>query len=994
MVVDYLMNILSVLGQKDDGIPTHKRTRDDVLWSDARTPFRRSPFWLVLKVAIQRTLAASFKPLEALKQYKMFMVFLVARILEEVLHTRDAEVLRKRELEHLQERKTEIPQVRKAELLQKMKAEPVPAELIATVHMKLARRVQKLERQWGELDYPRITAISRRAKEALAVMWQEVQDEKNETISRLPLTLWEESTFLSLEDVRPKLIEAMTKMPTNTNATSLVPTSQARLSLDSKQLPSLARYKYAETKVYLLADFEQWVENNLKAWSDNNLQGDSCASVCTELAALMKTYWNFALSEYSETPLEMSVALLTVLEMWVVLDGLCLAKVPLLREFSPELSHKLLEPLLLPKLKQMQRLLAIENYIKSRDVVPVSENRSIFADTLTCRSFSVRYYDSSTSLQDLRASIEQSDADKRMNKIEELATLTKEYNKLVNDASKLSCGIFITRRGRSVHSHKCTKCSLNKKAGSMTIVIDEKSLPEDSDQLKAVVFELAVPAEFAAWRDATWMVVHDVAKRGTKRAEPPYVILPTYRQLSPFVASSSRQPRITFASKSKPFLAAHYRRPPLPVEESSVCVNSGLTYAMWDRDNSMWLGDSTTVDSESSINKVRCVDKLPGYGPYANLQWAYATSHHEDNATLARQNECHRELDLREYVAFGSLRAGERLQWLNMLRELGCSNLNHNALPVNMLFHQAACEAGTHDGKVLRTAHAVFGDASFCMRLISVLQRLLTSIETNWNEQHSMSTTIFLTSRLLSLTSSTGVVSDCLQLLRKARSVTFSWCRTLRKTHFHAISKDEGQQQKSISLLLGAALLCFSTFDVEEDYMNDVLNSTTDLATAAEIQNIINDHLPNDMRSLKPAMRQSLLRRYKLAHTLEPRLRALVASNGIGLNQAIQALWDGASLESEWNTLPNTQWLWNTTVPATGAVSQTVHYNILTGALLVAGSPVGSVPDTYKMQPVFQRIFGSAVLSVFAYDMPGMLYRVSRALHGNEVSSLHPNFPS
>jgi len=773
-----------------------------------------------------------------------------------------------------------------------------------------------------------------------------------------------------------------------------VPASQARLPLDPMQLPSLATARHAEMKVYLLADVEQWVENNLKTWSDSILHGNSSGSACDDLTILMKDYWDLALSEYSMSPLEKSLALLTLFEMWVALDTICVEKVPLLRRYSPELQSDLLQPLLLPKLKQMQRLLAVEKYIDERNPTGSPSDRpSVFASVPTPRSFSTRYYDSSESLQDLHASVEKHDVAKRAKKVEELTGLTKSYTKLVNDAKKLSCESFVNRRGRSVHDRNCTKCRLNKQAKSMTITVDEKSLPQDSVQLKAVVFELAVPVEIAAWRDATWMVLHDVAKRKSDAttSKSPEVVLSSYPQLKRFHEYRSRQPRITITSSTKSFLTAHYKQPHLPTEERSVCLNNGLKYSMYDRTCGAWLSGSVSATSATSTSptiKVYCTEDVPPADPYTRLHWACEKFDHKDNTVLARQNECHEELDLREYVAFGSLRAGEHLQWLNILRELGCSNLNHNAVAVSNLFRYAACEAGTPNKNVLRSAHTIFSDTSFCLKLISVLQRLLTSVETNWNEQYSMSTTISLTSRLLSLTSSPRVVNDCLQLLRKARSVAFGWYRYLKRTHLHTISNGEDEQQKGSLLLLGASLLCFSTLDVEEDQIEGVLNSVEDLACVAEIHNTIHDHLPNNVVSLTRAMRQSLLRRYKLAQTLEPRLRALVARDGTGLNQAIQELCNGATLDTQWIAEPNSngQWLQNNTVPTKDGVAQPVHYNILTGALLVDGRPVGKLPDSYKAQSFFQRIFGSAVLDVFASDMPGMLYRVSHSLHGNEVS--------
>lgn len=59
LVRDLLMTMLSASGKIEEAIKIHKCTRDDVLWRDAKLPWRRSPFWLVLRVAIQRALLTS-----------------------------------------------------------------------------------------------------------------------------------------------------------------------------------------------------------------------------------------------------------------------------------------------------------------------------------------------------------------------------------------------------------------------------------------------------------------------------------------------------------------------------------------------------------------------------------------------------------------------------------------------------------------------------------------------------------------------------------------------------------------------------------------------------------------------------------------------------------------------------------------------------------------------------------------------------------------------
>lgn len=57
-----------------------KRINDHVLWKSARLPWRRSPKWLIIRVALQTTFAGWNMPAEY--GYKMFISFVLANTLE------------------------------------------------------------------------------------------------------------------------------------------------------------------------------------------------------------------------------------------------------------------------------------------------------------------------------------------------------------------------------------------------------------------------------------------------------------------------------------------------------------------------------------------------------------------------------------------------------------------------------------------------------------------------------------------------------------------------------------------------------------------------------------------------------------------------------------------------------------------------------------------------------------------------------------------------
>ena len=82
-ITQLLTDILRGMGQVAEVTRISKRIGDDVLWDHARKPWRRSPLWLVIRVALQTTL---HRESSGHNEYKTFMVFLMAKILGEVLN--------------------------------------------------------------------------------------------------------------------------------------------------------------------------------------------------------------------------------------------------------------------------------------------------------------------------------------------------------------------------------------------------------------------------------------------------------------------------------------------------------------------------------------------------------------------------------------------------------------------------------------------------------------------------------------------------------------------------------------------------------------------------------------------------------------------------------------------------------------------------------------------------------------------------------------------
>lgn len=896
-VTENFMNILEALGEAPQVSVLQKHIRDDIIWNDSRNPWRRSPFWLVLRVALQSALKSTFPDDVLHSQYKNFMLFFTSKVLDMTT------------------------------------AEETAPDMLAIMKAKVARRCHKLA--GSAMPFVTNTAVNAvtGAELSLKRSWRLIQSEETTPVSPLAPSA-SDDTALSLDTSREYLQKALSRSIERPDVAAFQPESPARMRLDKNKLPHLVIAGDALDRAIMLTDVEYWIKNHLSAWSENHRS----AHDCTALATLMKAYIGVAQDVYCAAPEELSLALLAVVELWVVLDRICVELHPLLGAFEPGIPSTFLEPLLLPKISQMHRLRAIEEYVQSRTRDASGTNPSIFADPQK-HSFAVQFYNGSEKHQRLKAQIEDDAQARRSRKEEEWQQKTENYRRLEQAASGLAHEMVFDEDCNRIHCRSCRKCALERQYKSISIKPDEWPLPESTVQAKSAVFELDCPEAIAAWRDATWAILHDLGRTESISGENSQLRLLKYDLTRSHAVN--RGQRMTLGSTTKSFLQCHYRDFDFPVNKKTVCVNNGLRYRLIDNESNIW-----TQDQRAHPNIARlCITRLPS-GPYSNLQDTVDSHTHTQNEILARQ----------EFIAFGSLRSGKRIQWINILRELGSADLSLNEPAVAILITQAAWQAGSVSGEeVRRMPHRAFLGRDFCLRLLKLLERLHRKIEANWKEQETMSIVIALSLRMISLTVEPTIKDRALDLLRRARDTTMRWCRNLDA----ALNDSDGERTRQ--LILKAASLCRLTYDLDSEDTETGLNSDDDVANLVESAVLIRDNTPDPLTSLTNELQRCVLHGWKVAHGLEGRLRTLIQDRSEGIDQAIRRIWSGAMMSGEWTFMPGKDRTWavSKTLGSLHGVPQSVHYNIVSGELLVDGRPLGRIPREFAKHPLYQRLFGS-----------------------------------
>ena len=524
----------------------------------------------------------------------------------------------------------------------------------------------------------------------------------------------------------------------------------------------------AEIRIILL-DLERWTEDHLEKWLKVHLgQKKSCVA----LADLIDKYFSVATRVYSGNPEEVSHMLLTVMELWIALDRCTTHQYPLLAEYDHGFPSDVLEPLLLPKKKQMQRLLTIENSLAIRKQATEPTFPSVLETCAERNSFSVRYFDRSPYHQHLRQVIEADAYKKRTAKLIEYKNKSEEYNRLTQSACGMSCEYntrMKKRRARTTHSQTCQKCDLERKASNLEIHIFEWPLPNDELQVKASVFELDIPLAIATWRDTTYKVHTEILS-----TKPSAVAVGSDRlyyldDYSGLVEHAKRRARrVQLASIAKPFVLSHYSRQKVcSANETTVCVNNGLQYSFYDSGTNR---RTTKYLGQCNIRNI-CTFMLPS-GAYSGLQYAVDNTTHTSNEVLAYQSKCPENLLLTEYYAFATLRAGHRLQWRNTARELVSHSLSLNREETYLLLAQTAWQVGPNNSRDLyRDAHIDLQEEEFCLCLLSALDDVLEETKGNWQGIAAVRTTVIIAARVLSLSASDIVSRSGVRHLRSARKI-------------------------------------------------------------------------------------------------------------------------------------------------------------------------------------------------------------------------------
>ncbi|KAF5002203.1 hypothetical protein FDECE_10694, partial [Fusarium decemcellulare] len=930
LISSMLMAILQENGRRLAPTLLQKMVRDDVCWRNANKPWKRIPYWLVLRVAVSRYLAQQLGGEVGRIEYKFLLAHLLGNFLS-----------------HVQQSGIRI-------------------DRLDFLKRKICRRLVKID---ADKDHSQDPAVAKRIEYLFLHLSPGIQQSVSKADTFIDAS-WKRQKFAMTKTIPP--------VPRQVSPNDL----RLDLKVSGGYLYSIwkgeSRPKRPCDDQYDSMSIAKAAKGHLNAFAQFHFKlidmEEDHKNFCIEVkdpsdSELAKASWHIhsyidrAYKTYDNMPELKSTLILNVMEIWVAMDEAVCNLYPLLKEFHPVLRPEMLDVLLLSTFADMKRLQKIQLYMQDRIAACEGSNTSIYDDP-TRGSFGHRAYDKSDMSQKLQAlhdSIERWATKLRIAKEEEWKSKSKEYAALSRGIEESSCVYLVDEinpLGRGFHDPNCSRCYMMRQQRRIQIEGYEHPLPADPFIAKAVVFELACPKSFAIYRDATWTVISRLALPPLEESVPPKCRVRDYQQLHQFANDTAAS--CSLGSTTKSFLMTHYSRMSFPVEWDSgkygVCRPNGLKLAFYDVNSKKWPGRRQHL---SFLQHVKL--QLPNSSPFSQilqdptfLKNIYGPSSYEIMSTASR---CPQGINVHEYLAFQTIASGKARRWLSILTELGSANLNFSNEATMLLLSHITLQCGPSDNAQgsFRLIHAAFRDRNFCEALIEQLTYRLDSLSANWRETYLMETIITITLRLVDFAwagRQEEVSKKALILLIRARGTCVRWFKLLRAESYKVTHAETARRFQQYALW--AAILCKRTF-TPLIYRSIQLD---DLSLEVYIQSsiMVHDNLVVKLDTLPRLLQHAVIRDMRLSYCLSSIVSESIMRKPDIFRLSLREMWpeeEGCPRVFSDVELGESHWI---------------------SCRSAAGDESSKLPKDPKRSLILNELFGNQALLTFPSNRKGMQY--------------------
>ncbi|KAF1931308.1 uncharacterized protein M421DRAFT_56909 [Didymella exigua CBS 183.55] len=942
VVIGLLMSILEANGATADVSVLRKRFRDTVMFDKAHKPWRRSPFYLTVRVALQRCLYKQFGVDIGRLYYKTLMCLMLRHLLEDVLRK-------------------------------------IPFESVLFLRQKLGRRLAKLAgdrtaaaRRFSNstisalssLD-PMFEATLQTTGGWLKTTWRNYKRTHERYVPLLNAHVPAGALNFCLPNAYPMLSHILANQAFHVDSVRRTPEQLLRQYDESAA--SVKPYMCAARSQIQISQHHATVIEPAK-----EAQAFGHARII-ELNDIIRNYVHQIQTSPEGYPDERSQMLLNLMELWVLMDMEAIACYPLLEDYDSAFPEDLLDPIQLLSLNDMIRAKQVRAHL-SRRFRPRNglKCRTIFDDP-SSDCFAARYFDEYDEAgHDLRSEIEDDADAQRTQKEAEWEEKSELHAEIVKKRDETACFYDEVPHGwipgvtETKHRHPCEWHELRDTARKIKIRIFEHPLPSYKPAAKAAMFELRCPKSFAAYRNATWSILSIICSPEPAIKPERVSILQEYSQLQSHVEELTQG--VTLASERKAFLETHYAYWGFPVDLNDIIRNCGLRLKYYDQSSESWTGEHSKASLWHHFPVMLAVDS-----PFWVLQPSYA-SWPSSNEIQASQADCPADIGAHEFMAWQGLLVGTHSRWLDLIRELGSANLNFSADATWVLVIRMVLQYGsavtTPDPR--GDVHSALLDQTLCSRLLQQVQQRLDAIRLNWREPIQMDILITILLKVNSLSTSDGTRLQALALLLQARESTDLWRVELQSY----VTNDARVRPFAV----WAALLCKRTLHAD----SQILLESGGLQHYIGASISLSYNLVDEFKFLPWKYRAAIIRDVMYSYEHRDLLKRSILSNPQAFLEAVNRLWQvPEGYESNISVSTTGTWWILLELQSTSSShdhSYFVHYNYVYGSMLIDGQEMCTLPLTYRRNPLYRQIFGDRNPVVFPSPLQGMSWAVSEPM--------------
>ncbi|KAF4448734.1 very large low complexity protein [Fusarium austroafricanum] len=958
LVTGMLMSLLEGLGGAPTAQSVLKKVRDDVVLGKSEIPWRRSPYWLVLRVALRRMLRELFDH-KCIGLGRVYYKFILCAMLAELL---------------------------------KDSVDQLHPEMSLQLRSKLCRRMAKLKAD-SEACSPSLRLLYdslfasfeadfrktvKDATEKISQQWDAFKVKIARRVPTLPQRAAEADLRMRLDNSGAFLMFQMTQK------------SSRPAGLASADLPHLTEGTVLEIGRFA----EHYISLHQAAVQISKLV-DQPERLCSSLSKDIISFLTNVGDTFNGDPVLMSQHLLKLFELWIGMDEAAISMCPLLRDFHPLFHPDALDVLCLMTRDEMVRLNRVQKYIRHRLVWHKRNCGTIFDNIRKESAFPAQFVSSTEAGNEmLRAAttIDKASEKAKEATLSQLKDLTKKYDNLTQSINDLSCTCTVSQSGKR-NSQGCRRCMQWGRRKNLKLNAHEDFLPssdtsEKKAQRAAIIFELLIPGYLADYRAATWRLYLLGTTMNAPSKNTPKLLLGDMEVLKKF--SKGVNTAVTLASRKKSFRQTHYGKLKLPKTPNQVAFPFGAELSYYDTTSGLWADELPKVPWYHHLLSPRLPHGISD--PYSKAKEILDTHLHPPSSyeIVASESTCPSDIPANELSAFQRVVSARGRRWLEILKEMAASNFNLSNQATNSFFQCLALQAGPSvlEEGMLREAHWVFLDEAFCERLKKQIEAWMDAMSQNWRQTSRMGTVVICILRLYHI-GPQSFVTEAHELLLRVRSITSNWILQLQNEVRSTVEGDTAG--KAATFAFWAALLCRQTFwgCSGHDCFETALLKDDPLpffrASIALQENLLDslDKLPRHLQSL-------LAQDMSAVYSMRGIVQRWVEKDIHLLEKAIDETWTNTSglckrSYTPWKNLKGKDacWITSETAQTDSMASQRVHYHFLQGHLLIDKKPLGRLPLEIRDDQSIRELFeGQHLLT----RPSGLLdYQILNEIEGHQI---------